>query len=380
MSFLAWIDFDQADRDRTRRIMDLFGTEDSRDELGLGSIRDALADLMFPGTSVIQTRLRYMLFVPWIYRTAAGAVQAARRRDHARGLEIQLIRALLAGGETTGVIGSEAREKLKRVPSDVYWAGLGTWGIRTEPGNRADLLALPGDRNPWSPGIPDAPPGLLESTTFALTHDEADFLRDRLTATAPGTLLTELALAGDRADAEAVWQHPGQSGWSDRNRRIVAQAEAFARVMHGASLLYNLMLAEKAAAQQGAEVGRWQELAQGYRQKLADWREDLWTLTVSQWSLDALWALLKETTHNITPATKRFVANWHVTLQAGAEVTESRAARSLIAEREARLKGPKARLQNPSALARWNGASGTSMLAFRWPTVAGHLRDLADAG
>jgi hypothetical protein len=33
MSFLAWIDFDQADRDRTRRIMDLFDSEDSRDEL-----------------------------------------------------------------------------------------------------------------------------------------------------------------------------------------------------------------------------------------------------------------------------------------------------------------------------------------------------------
>jgi len=45
MSFLAWIDFDQADRDRTRRIMDLFGQEDTRDELGLGSVRDALADL-----------------------------------------------------------------------------------------------------------------------------------------------------------------------------------------------------------------------------------------------------------------------------------------------------------------------------------------------
>jgi len=43
MSFLAWIDFDQADRDRTRRLMDLFGQEDSRDELGLGSVRDALS-------------------------------------------------------------------------------------------------------------------------------------------------------------------------------------------------------------------------------------------------------------------------------------------------------------------------------------------------
>ena len=88
MSFLAWIDFDQADRDRTRRIMDLFGQEDRRDELGLGSVRDALADLMFPGTSTIQTRLRYMLFVPWTYQMAgAQKGTASARQKLARALD-----------------------------------------------------------------------------------------------------------------------------------------------------------------------------------------------------------------------------------------------------------------------------------------------------
>lgn len=46
---------------RPRRIIDLFDEKDTRDELGLGAARDALSDLMFPGTSTIQTRLRYML-------------------------------------------------------------------------------------------------------------------------------------------------------------------------------------------------------------------------------------------------------------------------------------------------------------------------------
>lgn len=382
MSFLAWIDFDQADRDRARRIMDLFGIEESRDELGLGSIRDALADLMFPGTSVIQTRLRYMLFVPWLFRLAgARAGSPAARADHARGLEIRLIQALVAGGETTGVIGSEARERLKRLPSDVYWAGLGTWGIRTEPGSRADFLARPPGRDPWSPGLPDAPADLLERTGFALTLDEAGFLKDRLAVAARGSLLSDLALAGDRAGAEAIWLHPGRPGWSDRNRRITAQAEAFARAMHGAALLYNLMLAEKAAAIQGTEAGQWDDLAGGYRQRLEDWREDLRTLALAEWSLDALWSLIAETAHRIAPATRRFAEDWRdIVRQSGAQVADSPTARALVEEREARLKGPKSRLRNPSALARWNGASGTAMLGFRWNTVASHLRDLADAG
>ena len=87
--------------------MDLFNEKEARDELGLGSVRDAISDLLFPGTSTIQTRLRYMMFVPWLYRMVA---RTGGRADQARRLEIQLITALLRGGETDSVIGSEARD------------------------------------------------------------------------------------------------------------------------------------------------------------------------------------------------------------------------------------------------------------------------------
>jgi len=72
MSYLAWIDFDPEERRRAQTLIDLFKQPEARDELGLGTIRDGLADLLFPGTSTIQTRIRYMLFVPWIYRELAG--------------------------------------------------------------------------------------------------------------------------------------------------------------------------------------------------------------------------------------------------------------------------------------------------------------------
>ena len=62
-STLTWIDHDPAARERALRILSLFHEKDSREELGLGAIRDSFADKLFPGTSTIQTRLRYMLFV-----------------------------------------------------------------------------------------------------------------------------------------------------------------------------------------------------------------------------------------------------------------------------------------------------------------------------
>lgn len=376
MSALAWIDFDQTDRDRARRIMDLFGVEDSRDELGLGSIRDALSDLMFPGTSTIQTRLRYMFFVPWVYRMAA---RSGGRADQARRLEIQLITALLRGGETENVIGSEARDSLKRLPSDVYWAGLLALGIRTHPGSRAEMLAAGDGPGLWSPGLPSPPDDLLEKATFRLTPEEGSFLRDRLAVSARDSLFNELAQAGDRAGADAVWLHPMRATWSARNLSIVDQAERFARVMNGASLLYNLMLAERAAAMQGADGGRWHDLAADYRTRLSDWQADAPASLASDWSLAALWSLTSQTIHRVAPQTMAFVTDWSALVQRGQPVADDAAARALILRRETRLKGPKARLTNDAALTRWGGASGAAVLAYRWPVVQRHLRDLADA-
>jgi len=68
-SFLSWIDHDPDARDRALRILSLFQERESRDELGIGSIRDAFADTLFPGTSTVQTHLKYMLFVRTMARS-----------------------------------------------------------------------------------------------------------------------------------------------------------------------------------------------------------------------------------------------------------------------------------------------------------------------
>src|SRR5690606_36237769 len=105
--------------------------KDTRDELGLGSIRDAISNALFPGTSVIQTRLRYALFVPWIYQSleANRQVQASNVSARARAAEIALIKPLIESGDPEGVIGRRARGNLQRLPSSVYWLALGRWGI-----------------------------------------------------------------------------------------------------------------------------------------------------------------------------------------------------------------------------------------------------------
>src|ERR1022692_1526335 len=136
-SSFTWLDYSEQERRKMLDVVDLFKEQNTRDELGIGAIRDALADTLFPGTSTVQTRARYFLFVPWIYvNLERKAVAAAKIMDRGRNEETRLINALVEAGERDGVIGIEARENLQRLPSNVYWQGLGLWRIRLFRGSQ----------------------------------------------------------------------------------------------------------------------------------------------------------------------------------------------------------------------------------------------------
>ena len=135
-SSFSWVDFAEDDRRKMMEILHLFHDKDIREELGVGTVRDAFSDMMFPGTSTLNTRAKYMLFIPWIFlylernHTKSGEIE-----EKSRAYEIALIRALLNAGEDDGVIGQIARDRLKILPSYMYWSGLGVWGIRRFEGS-----------------------------------------------------------------------------------------------------------------------------------------------------------------------------------------------------------------------------------------------------
>src|SRR5215218_444766 len=118
-------------------VIDLLRHKETRDELGIGGVRDAFADMLFPGTSTIQTRARYFLFIPWIYRgLERKRVGSAQIAAEARKKEIALIRPLAKSEDSAGNIGVSAGRSLKRLPSNIYWQGLRKWGILLFPGSQ----------------------------------------------------------------------------------------------------------------------------------------------------------------------------------------------------------------------------------------------------
>ncbi len=77
---LAWLDRDVASQQQVADLLKIFEEPRTLDSLGLGVIRDALADEIAPGVSTAQTRLRYFLLIPWIFEQVA-----AERRFGAAG-------------------------------------------------------------------------------------------------------------------------------------------------------------------------------------------------------------------------------------------------------------------------------------------------------
>jgi len=203
-------------------VIDLFREKETRDELGIGVVRDAFADMLFPGTSTIQTRARYFLFIPWVYRgLERKRVGSARIAAEARKREVALTRAIVGSGDSRGVFGKQAGVGLKRFASSVYWQGLGTWGIRIFPGSQDQYhrsldafykLGEQGERTDdgepvgeavvqnWHGGLPPEPAGFLESSSLELSKRDAQYLRERIMASVPDTLLAFLVDTGDELD------------------------------------------------------------------------------------------------------------------------------------------------------------------------------------
>lgn len=104
-----------------------------RDEIGFLIVHQRYADRFFPGTSVLHTRLRYILFVPWLYANVrASRLRGQRPSDLIARGEHRLTERLL--GES-GVIGGRVwPTPIDQPPAYVYWTALQQWGLLRERG------------------------------------------------------------------------------------------------------------------------------------------------------------------------------------------------------------------------------------------------------
>lgn len=388
-STLTWLDFSDAERRRTLEYLEAFVQRETRDELGLGAIRDAFAEAMFPGVSTVQRRARYFLFVPWTFqeveRRYGGSPDALQ---HAKRAELALIDVLADAGETDGVIGLRVRGNLQQLPSMIYWQGLSRWQIRVQLGTREqwsravrrgsteDIVTDDGDlattsASWWHSNLTPPPGDFPNDASLTLRPEEKDYLRERVTTTCGDSLLSWLANLDTTWEAVDFPWELNSSAMQPEHQRLIRHAQCFSELMLGAALLYNLLLARALEDVEREAI---------YRDELSYWTTLVESSQHTAWAFDDFWQVLREINSRHSRATRGFVESWLNFVRSGlaSEVHTYASAEKLIIDREHQVKTSHARLTNEAALKTWRGAAGAGQLDYRWRSAQRQLFDIVE--
>ena len=398
-SSLGWLDLDTAASERVNTLLRSLEEPSTLDVLGLGSIRDAFSDMLTPGTSTVQTRLRYFIFLPWIFKRLEDQhVSAADFARRLRDAEAQLIDCLRHLGRGQGVIGRVAGRDLRRMPSDIYWGSMEAWGIRRrdlslaeyaqraaaigrlKPERDDDGSATKAGVSIWT-AIPASPENFLsDQITFDLEPEEAQVLTDGIRRRHPETLVAVLSdMPGLALDVDFPWELP-VDGLPARLAEVLHHARCFSELTLGPRLVYNVLAARAASKELGWDT---EDLEQGQLRQLRDWsqlvnnRHDKLLAWVDNapafWQLLAGYRIASSTLHYWDQMARRAV-NDPIGFAENGDV------HLLIRERERRLKSKRARLSHRAALEDWNQALVGGQLDYRWSITRSYLQDLATAG
>jgi len=366
MASIGWIDFSTNDRNRVGSVLDLLRPEGMVDELGMGTIRDALANQLFPGISTIQTRAKYFFIIPYILYDYQATKSAQRRgKTPSKFLEDKEYEIMWALAEKyeyqegNGVIGISKRKpnKIVRRPSAIYWNGLYTYQFINTQGLAADsflrqsvnpsmetLLSSVQQGDDTTGDDADAEhenifrirvaPRLNwnDNLNLDLHNDEAEFFQDRIISIAKNKLIAEL-LKNDKLwnifiQAKNFMQFAKAAlplPLSDNLKAILILAHDFSELMYGAHLAYNCQLHHNVFNSNHFDK-EFQEWIDNIEDNMLDY---------SNFNPD------DATTTRATTA--QFVKDWWKQTQSGFKDLKKR--NTLIEQQEATVKGSKARLR-----------------------------------
>jgi hypothetical protein len=287
---IGFIDFSRDERNKILATLKLLGTQTALDELGIGVIRDAYADILFPGISTIQTRAKYFVLIPYLFERAANQ-NLSSGREFYRWLnanEDKLVATLVRNSDAdeTGIIGKNALKQkrvVKMKPSSIYWNGLRTFEIlrnsgislsaacniawtsarkkyeteiKTDGDTFDDLSAGQGNSVLFSPILADYDFEKIASIT--LTRKEAEFLADRITkaALSKNTLLA--FLIKNKLNCSSFNEIPSDV-LPDEMRCDYQMAKDFSGFIIGAHIRYNIIFSNYKDEEMISTFDTWQK-------------------------------------------------------------------------------------------------------------------------
>lgn len=379
---VGWIDFSSKDREKAMAVIDLMKENRAVDELGIGVVRDRLADILFPGTSTIQTRAKYFFIVPWCMIEAEknfkNKVDYLKRLNN---IETDVIKALIKNepSNTTGIIGKDSIGTLKRKPSEIYWNGLRTYNIMpfnisrnqyissiktnknhdVEEGDDKDSYYLDNDEIRWN--ITKFRKNWKENLTLSLTKEESEFLKEKITRYYPNSLYSYIINNKDISlEDEDIYDLTFKNTLPEVVRSDLDLALNFGKVIHGAHIRYNIILRQKNSVE-----------IEDYEDYWNQWCNEMSQFNWDKFNIDRIYEFAQT-----TKGTKEFIEGWFKAIRELDNINLGQLDK-MIEVREYRLKGQRAKLKNYGNvdLSKW---VGLDKLKYRWGNVKTLVKDIKE--
>ncbi|GGG51683.1 DUF6361 family protein [Bizionia arctica] len=403
MAAIGWIDFSRKDRNRVSSILDLLRPEGQVDELGIGTLRDGLANSLFPGISTIQTRAKYFFIIPYILQDFLQLPVTDRKKKmptyYLENEEYEVMWDLADKynhQEGHGVIGISKyrarKEKIARRPSEIYWNGLNVMKCLDSKGLSAAAFLNKANKNNQETLIhyktvdgegDDKDAGFYNyfnikvpinknwktNLDLNLTTIEAEFLRDNMIDIKDSVL--SLVVSNENIYSEfnttdkfIDFARISYSEISNEQLKSnVILAHDFAILMQGAHIAYNQEL-QKQFCEADCFEENWNKWYDSFEQNMINYQafnvEDLFVHA------------------NTTRAyTRDFVRDWFKLLKA--ETLDLQKKAELIRNQEWRAKNKKARLKyNKKDKIEEGKAIGLGLLDFRFRSAKIIVKDIKE--
>ncbi|MBQ3350324.1 MAG: hypothetical protein IJG38_07980 [Thermoguttaceae bacterium] len=289
---LGWLDNNQEEQEKIKVLLSLLQEKGTLDELGIGTIRDAFSNMLFPGITTIQTRAKYLVILLYLFQEADKEARKAARKNspitrQALGeflnkKQDDLVDVFKANGlNERGVIGIRARNVVQK-PTFIYWGALTTFrmvnpnlsfsqmcdsicynAVEAEQKRNSSVK----DNKNNDDYFEDAPDACLdypdlyspvtwnhdnwrEGLNMNLTYDEAKFICSKILASpssknsALAQLLKYCRDNGISCDFKNFDEIP-EVALDENMKQVFQLAKAFRNFIYGAHIAYNYLLSDR---------------------------------------------------------------------------------------------------------------------------------------
>ena len=384
---IGWVDYSREERNKIINIIKLLEGQDAIDELGIGAVRDVFSDFLFPGISVLQTRAKYFVLVPYLFQMvqAEGIDDATKVAEYVRRHEEKLVEVLVRNSPgADGIIGSrnfKSGKTVKMKPSSIYWNGLRATGILRYPSasietvcgqiassvsQRKEIQLKKDDKNKdveqddadalrfgpviFTPIIP--PYKVMEESTIALTREEGEYLWRQFTSSpaTKGSLMSYMLR--EKRVFDNLFDIPANNLDEPLRGQFILACE-FAKFIYGAHLLYNIIFADGCGVKDDmveAEFVRWKN---DYKQPPL---EDI--IRVTKCSVDT--------------------AQFFIDFDGAIHADNISKAKQIVVDRESHMKRGREKLNHPEN-ASYKGPIHFFTLNYRYSTAKTIISDILDS-